>query len=91
MNSDTMRICYSVNGPKVTLLTSGIYKHMKRAATHLCRRQSKNRAFFSKLSNFYIDLGPPGQDRGAKTQSQGQLECANPRGSTGGHGQAWNY
>ena len=65
---------------------------MKRAATHLFKRQSKNRAFFSKLSNFYFDVRPPGggggqspgQDRGAKTRPQGQLECANPRGSPGG-------
>ena len=35
---------------------------MKRAATQLFKRQSKNRAF-SKLSNFYFDLRPPGQDR----------------------------
>ena len=41
-----LRICYSVNGAQVTLLTSGIYKHMKRAATHLFKRQSENRAFF---------------------------------------------
>ena len=27
---------------------------------------------------------PPGQDRGAKTRPQGQLECANPPGSPGG-------
>ena len=61
---------------------------MKRAVTHLFKRQSKNRTF-SKLSNFYFDLRPPGgadpgQDRGAKTRPQGQLECANPRGSPGG-------
>ena len=67
---------------------------MKRAATHLFKRQSRNRAF-SKLSNFYFHLRLPGQtpgkDRGAKTQPQGQLECAIPgvaRG--GGDGQAWN-
>ena len=51
------------------------------------KRQSKNRTF-SKLSNFYFDLRPleqtPGQDRGAKPRPQGQLECANPRGSSGG-------
>ena len=64
---------------------------MKRAATQLFKRQSKNRAFFSKLSNFYFDVRQtPGQDRGAKTRPQGQLECANPRGSPGGDGQAWN-
>ena len=71
---------------------------MKRAATHLFKRQSKNLALFSKLSKFYFDLRPPpprgqtpGQDRGAKTRPQGQLECANPRGSPGGGGgQAFN-
>ena len=56
---------------------------MKRAATHLFRDKAKI-TLFSKLSNFYFDLRPPGQDRGAKTRPQGQLECANPRG------QAWN-
>ena len=58
---------------------------MKRAATQLFKRQSKNRAF-SKLSNFYFDLRPPGQDRGAKTRPQGQLECANPRRLPRGRG-----
>ena len=33
---------------------------MKRSATHLFKRQSKNRTF-SKLSNFYFDLRPPGK------------------------------
>ena len=37
---------------------------MKGAATQLLRRQSKNHAFFSKLSNFYFDLRPPGQTLG---------------------------
>ena len=64
---------------------------MKRAATQMFKRQSKNRAFFSKLSNFYFDLRPfpgktPGQDRGAKTRPLGQLECANPGGRPGGGG-----
>ena len=63
---------------------------MKRAATQLLKRQSKNRTFFSKLSNFYFDLRPPGQtpgqDRGAKTLPQEQLECANPRRLPGGEG-----
>ena len=58
---------------------------MKRAATQLFERQNKNHAFFSKLLNFYFDLRPPsGQDRGAKTRPQGQLECANPQGLPGG-------
>ena len=39
--------------------SSSIYKHMKRAATQLFKGQSKNRAFFSKLLNFYFDLRPP--------------------------------
>ena len=43
---------------------------------------------FSKLSHFYFDLRPPGQDRGAKTRPQGQLECANPRGVARGDGHA---
>ena len=70
-------ICYSANGDLVTVLTSGIYKHMKRAATELFKRQSKNRAFFQN----YFDLR---QNRGAKTRPLGQLKCANPRGSPGG-------
>ena len=60
---------------------------MKRAAAHLFKRQSENHAFFSKLSNFYFKTPSggqtPGQDRGAKTRPQGQLECANPLGSPG--------
>ena len=68
---------------------------MKRAATHLFKRQRKNRAFL-KLSNFYFDLRPPtgqipGQDKGAKTRPQGQLECCESPGVfRGGGSQAWN-
>ena len=40
---------------------------MKRAATHLF---SKNRGSFSKLSNFYFDLRPPGADPRASQRSQ---------------------
>ena len=36
---------------------------MKRAATHLFKRQRKI-ALFSKLSNFYFDLRPPGKPLG---------------------------
>ena len=59
---------------------------MKRAAAHLL---PKIALLFSKLSKFFFDLRPPGgqtsgQDIGAKTRPQGQLECANPRGSPGG-------
>ena len=42
---------------------------MKRAAAHLFKRQSKNRAF-SKLSNFYFDLRPPGADPQARQRSE---------------------
>ena len=99
INSDTLRICYSVNGAYITLLTFSIRKHIRRAATHLFKRRTINRDFFpSKLSNFYFDLRHPGedphadpwQDGGAKIRPQGQLECENPRGSPGGDGQAWN-
>ena len=84
-----LRICYSVNGAKVTLLILGIYKHMKGAATHLFKGQSENRGFFSQLSNVHFDLRPNpranlSEDRGAKTRIQGQLECANLWGSPGG-------
>ena len=48
-----------------------------------CKKQSKNRPF-STLSNFYFDFRPPGQDRGAKTRPQKEIECANPQGSPGG-------
>ena len=66
-----LRICYGVNGAQVTLLTSGIYKDMKRAATHLFKRQSKkSRFFFSKLSNFYFDLRPPHEDPRARQRRE---------------------
>ena len=58
---------------------------MKRAATHLFKRQSENRAFFSKLTNFYFDLRSPGhtpgQDRGAKNPTPGATRmCGSPGG-----------
>ena len=56
---------------------------MKRAATHLFKRQSKNRAFF-KIIELLLRFRPPWQDRGAKTRPHGQLECANPRRTPGG-------
>ena len=49
--------------------SSSIYKHMKRAATQLFKRQSKNCAFFSKLLNFYFDLRPQGKPPG-KTEER---------------------
>ena len=66
-----LSICYSVNGAQVTLLTSGIYKHMKRAATHLFKRQSESHAFVSKLSNFYFDLRPLGKAEEQKPEPRG--------------------
>ena len=90
INSDTLRICYSVNGAQVTLLSSGIYKHMKRAgkraATHLFKRQNENH---TKLSNFYFDLRPPGADPRARQRSEnptpGATEmCESPRVARGG-------
>ena len=66
-----LSICYSVNGVKVTLLTSGIYKHMKRAATHLFKRQSESHAFVLKLSNFYFDLRPTGETEEQKSKPRG--------------------
>ena len=64
INSDTLRVCYSVNWAlSHTACFQHIYKHMKRAATHLFKRKSKNRAFFSKLSNFYLDFRPPPRGR----------------------------
>ena len=59
---------------------------MKRAATHLL---AKILLFFRNYRAFSLIKDPPGgqtpgQDKGAKTRPQGQLECANPRGSPGG-------
>ena len=50
-----LRICYGANGPRVTLLTASIYKHMKRSATHVLAKI----ALFAKLSNFFFDFRPP--------------------------------
>ena len=89
-----LRICYSVNGAKVTLLTSGICKHMKRAATICLREKTKITLSFKIIELllwFKTNEKTPWQDRGAKTRPQGQLECANPLGSPGGDGQAWNW
>ena len=56
---------------------------MKRAATHLFKRQSENRTFF-KIIELLLRFKTHGQDRGAKTRPQGQLEYANLQGSPGG-------
>ena len=49
---------------------------MKRAATHLLAKI----ALFRNYQTFSLILE---QDKGVKTRPQGQLECANPRGSPG--------
>ena len=60
---------------------------MKRAATQLFKRQSKNRAFFKIIH----ELSPPADPRArqrSENRPQGQLECANQVAQ--GDGQAWN-
>ena len=82
-------------GPiKVTLLTSGIYKRMKGVATHLFTgRQTTNRTF-SKLSNFYFDLRPPGGRPPGKTEERkpdpGSTKMCESPGVARGDGKAWN-
>ena len=76
INSDMLHICYRVNGAQVTLLTSCIYKHMKRAAAHSFKRQSETDAFFSKLSNFYFDLRQPGAEPRARKRSENRTPGA---------------
>ena len=49
---------------------------MKRAATQLFKRQSKNRAFFSKLSNVYFDLRPPWANPRARQRSENPIPGA---------------
>ena len=52
---------------------------MERAATQWFKRQSINRAFFQnfRLSNFYLDLRPPGADPRARQRNR----KPNPRGN----------
>ena len=73
-----MRICYNVNGACVTLLTSGIYKHMKRAATICLRDKATIALFFSTLSNFYFDLRPPRQTHGTDPRARQRSENPTP-------------
>ena len=68
------------------LLTSSIYKHMKRAATQF--------ALFSKLSNFYFGLRHPWANPQARQRSENPTPgatrmCESP-GVARGVGQAWN-
>ena len=67
---------------------------MKGSQLFIC----KNRAFFSKLSNFYFDLRPPvqtpgqtpGQDRGGKNPTPGATRMCESPGVAREDGQAWN-
>ena len=61
---------------------------MKRAATQLLKRQSKNRAFF-KLSNFYFDSRHPGATPRARQRSENPTPgatrmCESPGVARGG-------
>ena len=67
---------------------------MKKAATQLFKRQSKNRVFFSKFSNFYFDLrptwaNPPARQRSENPTHGATKMCETP-GVARGDGQAWN-
>ena len=71
---------------------------MKRAATHLFKRQSKNGAFLKKLLNFHFDLRPPWANHRADPREGQRSEnptpgatrmCESP-GVVRGDGQAWN-
>ena len=76
--------------PESQLLTSGICKHMKRAATHLFKRQSKNRAFFQNCQT-YFDLRPPGAKQRSRNPTPGATRmCKSLRVARGRDGQAWN-
>ena len=57
----------------------------------ICLRDKAKIALFFKIIELLLWFKTPGQDRGAKTRPQGQLECANAQGSSGGDGQAWNW
>ena len=85
-NSDKVCICHSVMRTKSywSLLA---YINIWKELLLNCLRDKAKIALFSKLSNFYFDLRPPGQtpgqDRGAKPRPLRQLECTHPRGWSG--------
>ena len=56
---------------------------MKRAATHLFKRQSESHAFVSKLSNFYFDLRPLGETEEQKPKPRGNYNVRIPGGRPG--------
>ena len=55
---------------------------MKRAATQLLKRQSKNWAFFQNYRTFYFALTPPWANPQADPQARERSENATP-GATG--------
>ena len=57
---------------------------MKRAATQLFKRQSKNRAFFQNYRAFYFALRPPGKREGRKPDPWGNWNGRIPGGCLGG-------
>ena len=80
-------------GPKshCSLHLTAHYKHMKRAATHLLKRQSKNHAFFQNYRTFTLIQDPPRADPWARQRSENPTPgatrmCKFP----GGDGQAGN-
>ena len=58
------------------------------------RDKSKIAIIFSKLSNFYFDLIPPGQNPRARQRSEnptpGAIRMCESPGVARGDGQAWN-
>ena len=86
-------ICCSVNGDQVTLLTSSIYKHMKRAATQLFKRQNKNCAFFrivKLLLWFKTPRATPQARQRSENPTPGATRMCESPGVAQGVGQAWN-
>ena len=67
---------FRISGSNLT--EGGEHPHMPKSSVFLGLSDKAKIALFSKLSNFCFDLRPPGQtpgqDRGAKTRPQGQLE-----------------
>ena len=64
---------------------------MKRAAIQLFKRQIKNRAFFSTLSNFYFDLrSPPRAKQRSENPTPGAIKMCESPGVAMSDGQAWN-
>ena len=88
INSDTLRIRYSVNGQYVTLLTSGIYKHEKSCYSFI----SKSRPFFKIIELIlwfktpWADSQgkPPGKTKERKPDPRGNYNVQIPRGCPGG-------